>query len=74
MRYAKSTDKLWVANNIQSLKKTKKLAISLHLARQMEDAGYIKAVYAKGPSGRRRKNYVPDEKGIRLLESIQKFN
>ena len=74
MKTPKISDKLWVANRINTLRKNKTLDVSYHLARQLESEGFIEPTMVRGETGRLHKSYVPSQKGIKLLDTIQKFN
>lgn len=75
MKTAKIDDKIWVAANVHALMKTRKLPVSYHLARQLEEKGYVEPVFKKSKNGGRdRKEYVVAAKGKKLLEVIQKFH
>lgn len=75
MKTAKIDDKIWVAANVNALMKTKKLPVSYHLARKLEEEGYVEAVFKKSKNGGRdRKEYVVAPKGKKLIDVIQRFH
>ena len=76
MRTAKVNDKVWVAANIACLQRIGSMPVSYHLARRLEEDGWIEAKFEKeeGQRGRGRKVWVTASKGEKLLKMIENFH